>query len=277
MDKMCQQLNAFTAQDLSETFSQKFQIIIVKQSKRRKYERLRWTKNDWIDTEEEIGDYRLWPTEANRGMQTIHRLQYSLYINTRKYGASKRVLMRTTASLIRDSRDDEDDWSRFYLDAIEMQVECLDRYDGWRLWESDALGKSGDTDVNGYLEVIFLLTDKGIVGRREIEALVRVHAIVKSGATSITNRYIFCPEAAASGGDQQQTVELASGPESISTHPQPSSGGYQVLTSKKGSSGQFLCPSLWCAPGANAPPAAGAPVCRMKCLHFEEIIIGKLR
>lgn len=72
-----------------------------------------------------------------------------------------------------------------------MQVECFDRYDSWRLWESDALGKSGDADVNGDLEVVLLLTDKSIVRRREIEALVRIHAVVKSGATSITNRNII--------------------------------------------------------------------------------------
>lgn len=122
--------------------------------------------------------------------------------------------MRATAYLIRDSRVDDDDRSLFYLDAIEMQVECFNRYDCLRLWKSDALGKSGDTDVHSYLEVVLLLTNKRIVGRREIEALVCVHAIVKSSAISNTNRDTLCPEAAASG-EQQQTVEWASGPESI--------------------------------------------------------------
>lgn len=70
-----------------------------------------------------------------------------------------------------------------YLDAVEVQVECVYRYNSRGIGGANELRMTGNVQMNGYLEVVLLLADEGVVRRREIESFVGVDSVVESGAT----------------------------------------------------------------------------------------------
>lgn len=64
-----------------------------------------------------------------------------------------------------------------HLHAVEFEIEALDGLQA--IAGLDVLGIAQHADVDGDLEVILLLADKGVVGQGEVEALVGVHAVCR--------------------------------------------------------------------------------------------------